>query len=304
MGVSVPATVEATPDLLPAPALRLAAVRELLRPVTLLPVVAIAVFFGFLGAGRVVGGVDLLRLLLAGSLLVVANGLSNVVNGLGDWVEDSVHPVKQDRPTVNGAFDPSALLSVALFGWGAAVVLSVLFLPPIFTVLYLVILAFAYGYSFPPRLKARFPLNMLAIATPRGALGIAAAWVVFGSFWDPRLWLVLAVTVPYVLLANESRNIADREADAYAGVQTVATIWGERASRTVTAVGFLVPAAVALAAWPFYVARDPWLLLTLPLAGAGAVAALRWDGTRVWRLFYVGFGLIAVLFFLPLVAPL
>ena len=151
--------------------------------------------------------------MLAGGLLVVANGLSNLINGLGDWVEDSVHPVKQDRPTVSGAVDPVRILSVAVIGWGAAILVSVLFLPPIFTVLYIVILGFAWMYSYPPRLKARFPANMLAISTPRGALGIAAAWCVLGFFWDPHLWLVLAITVPYVLLANESRNIADREAD-------------------------------------------------------------------------------------------
>lgn len=282
--------------------MRGAALLDLLRPVTLLPVLVIAVFFGYLGAGGLVGGADFLRLLLAGVLLVVANGLSNVVNGLGDWTEDSVHPTKQDRPTVNGSFDPSGLLSVAVFGWGGAVLVSVLFLPVVFTVLYLMVLAFAFAYSFPPRLKARFPANMACISTPRGALGIAAAWCVLGSLWDPRLWLVLAITVPYVLLANESRNIADREADAYAGVQTIATILGEDVSRRVTAAGFAVPAAVVFAFAPAYLFHDPWLAATAPLAAVGIYASLRWEGSRVWRVFYLGFGLIALMFFLPLVS--
>jgi 4-hydroxybenzoate polyprenyltransferase len=302
MVAPVPAAVEAPVVFAVQPGLRLAALRDLLRPVTLAPVLVIALLFGLMGAGRIVAGYDLARLVLAGGLLVVANGLSNVVNGLGDWVEDSVHPTKQDRPTVNGAFDPAGLLSVAVLGWGAAVLVSVLFLPPAFTVLYIVVLGFAYVYSFPPRLKARFPANMLCISTPRGALGIAAAWCVLGSFWDPPLWLVLAVTVPYVLLANESRNIADADADRYAGVRTIATIWGEGTSRLVTAAGFLAPALVVLAGARTYLGADPWLVATVPLAAAGGYAALRWDGVRVWRLFYVGFALVAVLFFLPLVA--
>lgn len=275
-------------------------VMDLLRPVTLIPVLLIAVFFGFLGAGRVVGGVDLLRIIVAGGLLVVANGLSNLVNGLGDWVEDSVHPVKQDRPTVSGAVDPVRILSVAVIGWGAAILVSVLLLPTVFTVLYVVILGFAWMYSYPPRLKARFPANMLAISTPRGALGIAAAWCVLGSFWSPHLWLVLAVTVPYVLFANESRNIADIEADTYAGVKTIATIYGERASRDTTALGFVVPLLIVAAAYPEYLVPDPWLLLTVPLAAVGSYGALRWRGPRVWQLFYAGFGLLAIAFFLPL----
>jgi 4-hydroxybenzoate polyprenyltransferase len=274
---------------------------DLLRPVTLIPVLVIAVFFGFLGAGRIVGGVGLLRIFLAGGLLVVANGVSNMVNGLGDWVEDSVHPVKQDRPTVSGALDPLRVLSVAIIAWGLALFVSVLFLPPTFTLVYIAILGFAWCYSYPPRLKARFPMNMAAIATPRGALGIAAAWCVLGAFWDPHLWAVLAITVPYVLLANESRNIADREADSYAGVRTIATIYGERASRSVTAFGFLVPALLVGIGFRSYVLPDPWLLLTVPIAVVGVFGSMRWDGPRVWKLFYGGFGLIAVAFFLPLV---
>ena len=202
---------------------------------------------------------------------------------------------------MSGAIDPVRILSVAVIGWGAAVLVSVLLLPPTFTVLYIVVLGFAWMYSYPPRLKARFPMNMLAISTPRGALGIAAAWSVLGSISDPHLWLVLVVTVPFVLFANESRNIADREADAYAGVRTIATVYGEEASRDVTALGFVVPAAIVFTAYPLYLLPDPWLALTVPLAVVGVYAALKWEGTRVWRLFYAGFGLIAVAFFLPLV---
>ena len=297
-----PATVDNVVDT-PGLHLHRPVVMDLLRPVTLIPVLLIAVFFGFLGAGRVVGGVDLLRIIVAGGLLVVANGLSNLVNGLGDWVEDSVHPVKQDRPTVSGAVDPVRILSVAVIGWGAAILVSVLLLPVAFTVLYITILGFAFAYSYPPRLKARFPLNQLAISTPRGALGIAAAWCVLGSFWDPHLWLVLSITVPFVLFANESRNISDMEADTYAGVHTIATIYGERASRDVTAVGFVVPAAVVFGLYPYYLLPDPWLALTLPIGVVGTYGALRWEGPKIWKMFYASFGLIAVLFFLPLVLP-
>src|SRR5487761_2128924 len=296
----MPATTNAVADL-PALGFRRPVVLDLLRPITLGPVLIVALLFGFLGAGRIVTGTDFLHLVLAGGLLVVANGFSNICNGLGDWVEDSVHPTKQDRPTVSGAVDPVLLMSVVVIGWGAAVFVSVLFLPAAFTLLYLTVIFFAWTYSYPPRWKARFPFNMLALSAPRGALGIAAAWVVFGSFWDPHLWLVLAVTAPYVFAANESRNISDLEEDRFASVENVATIWGEQASRDVTAMGFVIPAVVVMTAYQSYLVPDPWLILTVPLAAVGVYGALKWDGPRTWKLFYLGLGLIALLFFLPLV---
>jgi 4-hydroxybenzoate polyprenyltransferase len=296
----MPATPTATIDA-PTFDLHFSVISDLFRPVTLVPVLIIAVLFGFLGAGHIVTGPNFWHLLLAGGLLVVANGLSNVANGLGDWVEDSVHPTKQDRPTVSGVIDPTVLMSVVVIGWGAAVFVSVLFLPIAFTLIYIVILGFAWAYSYPPRLKARFPLNMLAISTPRGALGIAAAWVVLGSFWAPELWGVLAVTVPFVLFGNEARNISDMESDRVAGVRTIATIWGESESRDITALGFIAPSIVVTTAYPDYLIHDPWLVMTIPLAIIGAYGALHWDGVKVWKLFYLGFALISVLFFLPLV---
>ncbi len=298
--LSVPA-IPATTVNVPSFNFNLGVVSDLFRPVTLVPVLIIAILFGFLGAGHIVTGPDFLKLLLAGGLLVVANGLSNICNGLGDWIEDSVHPTKQDRPTVSGIIDPTVLMSVVVIGWGAAVFLSVLFLPITFTLIYIVILGFAWMYSYPPRVKARFPLNRRAISTPRGALGIAAAWVVFGSFWSHDLWAILAVTVPYVLFANEARNISDMDSDRIAGVRTIATIWGESDCREVAAVGFLIPALIVFTAFPTYLIHDPWLILTAPLAAIGVYAALHWDGVRVWKLFYLGFALISVLFFLPLV---
>ncbi len=270
---------------------------ELLRPVTLVPVLLIALLFGLLGAGGWPGAYPFLRIVLAGGLLTLLNGVSNFWNQLGDWREDSVHPSKSKRPLVSGRIDPLTAMSVAILVLLASLAISDLLLPLLFTLLYLAVAFFAWTYSYWPRMKARFPLNMLWIGTPRGALGIAAAWVVFGSITAPQLWLILFVTVPFVALGNEARNIADREADASVGVRTIATLWGEARSREVSGLGMAWPAIVAVILLPF--APNYWLFLWIIPAAIGIWAAERWPGEYLWLLWYGLYGLLCLLLVLP-----
>ncbi len=265
----------------------------LFRPVTLAPVLVISFVFGVLGLPGHVDGATAPRLLLAAFLLTVANGGSNILNELSDFEEDAVHPSKQMRPLVSGQFSPTAALSGAVLVWGAALVAAAVFLGPVFSLLYGLILGFAWVYSFPPRLKARFPMNYLAISTPRGAIGIAAAWTVCGSILDPHLWIFLAALVPFVLFANETRNLDDREADLSAGIPTITTIWGGRAGRLFALIGFCAPAGVVLV---LQLGRtDPLAVLTAVPPIAYAIAMRSWSGKRLWLLFYATFGILPFL---------
>jgi 4-hydroxybenzoate polyprenyltransferase len=270
---------------------------KLFRPVTLVPVLLIALLFGLVGAGGWPGPLPFLRIVIAGGLLTALNGISNIWNQLGDWREDSVHPTKAARPLVSGQIDPLMAMSVSVLVLFGSLAVAGMLLPPIFSLLYLAVAFFAWTYSYWPRMKARFPANMLWIGTPRGALGIAAAWVVFGSILDYRLWVILFVTVPFVALGNESRNIADREADAYAGVRNVATLWGEQRSREVAGLGMAWPAIAAVILLIHF--ADYWLLLWILPAAVGIWAVGRWPGERVWLLWYALYGVLCVLLAVP-----
>lgn len=276
---------------------RASAWMELLRPVTLVPVLLIALLFGLMGAGGWPGTYGFLRLILAGGLLTLLNGISNIWNQLGDWKEDSVHPTKSARPLVSGRIEPLTAMSVSFLVLLVSIALSTLFLSQLFTLLFVAIAFFAWTYSYWPRMKARFPLNMLWIGTPRGALGIAAAWVVFGTFTDPRLWIILLITVPFVALGNESRNIADRASDSFAGVRNVATLWGETASREVAGLGMVWPAIVGFALLPFV--PDYWLFLWIIPAGVAIWVIEKWPGERVWLFWYALYGLLCLLLTVP-----
>ncbi len=270
---------------------------ELLRPVTLAPLVLISVLFGLVGAGGWPGTDGFLRILLAGALLTVLNGASNIWNQLSDQTEDGAHATKSRRPIVSGRIDPTVALSVSVLTLLGSVAAAALFLSPTFLILYVTVAFFAWTYSFWPRLKARFGWNAGWLGTPRGGVGIAAAWCVFGSLLDPRLWAVLLVTVPFVTLANESRNIADRDADAFAGVRTLAVVYGAGASRAATVAGFLWPLVAGVALWPRF--PDPWLFLWAAPAAVGAWASVRWPGARAWTLFYGLYGVLCLVLTVP-----
>jgi 4-hydroxybenzoate polyprenyltransferase len=272
----------------------------LVRPVALVPVGIVALLVGFLGAGGIPPWPGVLRLLLFAGVLVGVSLGADTLNQVGDLHQDVLNwqNKKDARPLPSGDVSPINALSTVVTGWFVALVASALFLPAVTTVMLLLVVVASWGYSMPPvRAKDRFPLNLLYLSAPRGAFGIAAAWTVYGSIWDPRLLDLVVVLVPFILLAQSSKDIGDREADMLAGTQTVATLWGDSAARGVTMVGLWWPVLAVgfLGMWRW----DPWLLLLAVPGAIGLWGCPRWPAQRVWALFYATLGLVAVLAALP-----
>jgi 4-hydroxybenzoate polyprenyltransferase len=267
----------------------------LARPKTLIPLLVIGVVFGLAGAHQ--AGIKpsmavLLHVLLAAWLLTVANFSSNVINEIADAPQDRIHPEKRNRPIVSGQLDPQKWLSIAIIAWGLCTMAALLFLPRLFSILYVAVLGFAWVYSFWPRFKRTFPMNYAVISTPRGALGIAAAWVVYGALGSYALWTILAVTVPYVLLTNETRNIDDAESDRMDGVRTVTVMMGERAGRIMSGAGFVYP-SLALLFLGLY-GRFPWLILLVFPPLFVLTRLFRWRGRQLWTAFYGYYAVLAL----------
>lgn len=273
---------------------------RLFRPVTLAPVLVIAVVFGLMGLGHTPTGDQWWHILLAGILLVVANGCSNLVNQTSpmDLTADRENVRTRNRPVASGELEQFTVLSVAVIGWLSSIVVAALFLPAMFVVVDGLVLLFAWVYSWPPYTKKYLGVNMVALATPRGGLGIAAAWVVYGSILSPTLWMMLALTVPLVTFGNSAKDIEDVVGDRKAGIETLATRWGEGAARLSTVLGVVWPMVVVLA-WHMYIA-NPWLLLyAIPMA-VTMVGSLRWRGEKLWsRGFYGTYAMLALLLGTP-----
>lgn len=277
---------------------------RLFRPITLGPLLILAFGFGWMGLRSTgVTGLSIsefLILVLSAGLLTVSNGASNICDQVGGIEEDALHPKKRFRPIASGHLDPQTMLFVAMIIWLSALIVSIALLPSTFSILYAAIIVFALAYSMPPkfRLKRYFFVSNLVISTPRGALGIAAAWSVYGSVHSPELWSIVTVTAPFVFLANSSKDIDDVEADASVGIRNFATVWGPRAARLIAWMGFLWPLVpvFGLSMWEW----DRFLLLAPVVPVLGTVAYFRFSGEAMWKTFYGCYAILGILFALSL----
>ena len=271
---------------------------RLVRPVAVVPVFVVALMMSLIAAGAHPGAAAFARGILAAAILSAVTVVGDTLNQVSDVAEDAVHPTKQDRVVPGGEVSPFRTTAYCVLAWLVAVVIGLLLLTPTFVFLLVLVLIFVWLYTFG-RWKERLGLNQLALSTPRGALGFAAAWSVNGPIIAHGLWVVLAVTVPYVLMANEVRNLGDdREADLSAGVQNITTVWGEGAGRAVTLAGLLWPVLPLLSLGLYRSNPGAWLLAVPGIAGI--VGYRRWPPFRLWAVFYAGLGLIPVVFALGL----
>jgi 4-hydroxybenzoate polyprenyltransferase len=270
----------------------------LIRPVALIPVAIVGVLYAIIGHGGVPAWPGSLRLLFIGALLAATSLGADAANQIGDIDADTVNPRTEMRPFAKGDLSLLDGLSYTLIGWGLVLILALLVLPVVSVLLILVVMGWAWCYSFPPRLKDKLGWNSIAIATPRGAIGIAAAFTAGGgSFFSPLLWEVLAVTVVFVLAGNEVRNLQDLEYDRASGSSTFSVVLGERAGRLLTLVGFLSPLPIVLGLGLEH--ATPWLWLTALYPVVGLYGYWKLDGKRWWTVYYLLFALIGVLFALP-----
>lgn len=271
---------------------------EFVRPVAIVPVFVIALLVGLMGSGGYAGPFALAQTFLAAGILTTATVVGDSLNQVTDLEEDSVHPTKQDRPVPRGEVSPFRVTAIGVLVWLLLVVIALVFLPNLFALALVLILVFVWLYDFL-RWKEKLGLNQLALSTPRGGIGFAAAWVVHGSLYSPILWAMLSVSVPYVLLANEARNIGpDRDADLAAGVQNITTVFGEERARLVVLAGLLWPVVPLLALGLWHSNPFAWILLAPGLVGLWGYRRL--VPGALWRVFYVGLALIPLAFALGL----
>lgn len=253
---------------------------QLFRPGTLLAPVLGGLGFTWYGAYRYGKFPELWVLFLVPFLLACLNGVSNLWNQVFDIGIDRInHP---DRPLPSGKADPYTTMvlggAVALGSLGLSTELG----HPGFTYVMLGILVAAWAYSAPPmRLKRHLWLAPLAIATPRGALGLTAAYLVYGHVDLHIAGIALAVAL-FVYWGNLTKDIPDVAGDKAGGMRTFAVLYGEKTCATLALAGMGLGTSL-LAVLGHYGALLALLhFLAWPL----------YRGPRgPWRFFYVQFGL-------------
>jgi len=169
-----------------------------------------------------------------------------------------------------------------------------------FTTIVYTILFFTWVYSAPPlRLKRHMVLNNLAIATPRGALGILAPYTIFGNPLDPEILVAAVGFAIFVFGANISKDFRDEQVDKTFGVRNFVTAYGsDSAAKIMTP--FLYLPIIILAV------MRPVVLLALPISVLLHYIVVGRRDLRAkisWHLFYVEMGILMLLYTVPSLVP-
>ena len=182
---------------------------------------------------------NFLILALVMFIMAVTNASGNVINELFDKDIDRIS--KPYRPYVSGkvSFENANTFAVMLFGLG--IVLAFL-INVYFGILVAIIQFFAWNYSAPPlRFKKRFVWGNLAIATPRGALGVFAAYVALSTHISWAIVILSSALAFYVFFGNTTKDFFDYEADKLNGIRNFVTVFGIKRSALLSIAGFYIP---------------------------------------------------------------
>ena len=262
---------------------------KLSRPFTLMAPAVGGLLFSYIAFLHSPG--PIYKIPLTVLILVFANYASNVINQVYDREIDMINkpyrPIPAGEISVDEASSLAILLTIATIGLAYALIGS------LFGTLLSIILAFAWMYSAPPlRLRSRLLLSNLALATPRGALGILTAYSAYANPFENHGLLLLALGMAiYVFGGNTFKDIPDEEGDRRCGVRNFVTVYGRRKA-------IQISLACVILSYPFILASLDNPLFSIPFAAI--IIAMVFFGIRhpdlrtktentvLWTLFYLG----------------
>ncbi|MCD6137147.1 MAG: UbiA family prenyltransferase [Deltaproteobacteria bacterium] len=263
------------------------AVIRLSRPFTLLAPAAGGLLFSYLGYLDNPG--NPIKIILTPLILVLANYTSNVINQIYDREIDKIN--KPYRPIPAGEITVDEANSLAIILTLTTLTLAYTLINKLFGILLTIILLFAWIYSAPPlRLRARLFWGNLAIATPRGGLGIITAYSSYANPLNNTSLLIFALGMAiYVFGANTFKDFPDEKGDKICGVRNFVTVYGReyamRIAQIITIISYLVfirvidilimlPSIALLVAMQYYAEKNPEL-------------KTKTENTIMWTLFYI-----------------
>jgi len=269
---------------------KLKAALKLSRPFTLLAPAVGGLLFSCLGYLSNPG--PIYKIFATSLILVFANYTSNVINQIYDREIDRINkphrPIPSGEITVDEASSLAIFLTILTIGMGYALIGT------LFGIFLSVIMAFAWMYSAPPlRLRAKLFWSNLAIATPRGALGILAAYSAYANPFVNTTLLAFALAMAmYVFGGNTFKDLPDEPGDKAMGVRNFVTVYGREAAMVIayTFIAFSTPfmyIALSQDLSNFF----PFLCVIIAMLLFGAKRPnlkTKTENTILWMLFYLG----------------
>jgi 4-hydroxybenzoate polyprenyltransferase len=183
------------------------------------------------------------------------------------------------------------------------VILATVFFGTTYVLSLSVIMFFAWLYNCPPaRMKTRYVWSNVAIAAPRGGLGITCAYSAFASPFNPVMYVAIFYFALYVFGTNTLKDFADAEYDKKYGVSNFVTVLGQEKAVTIVGIFLVVP-------WFFLLAAGAFVGISnanfIPLLFSGGMVYLLLSGidrksvegnSMLWVLFYLQFTLMMLIF--------
>jgi 4-hydroxybenzoate polyprenyltransferase len=221
-----------------------------------------------------------LQTILVTICFALSNAGSNQLNAWSDYREDGI--TKSSRPVPSGLIDRDVVVGAVGITLGFSVLIAGLISGMFFIIISAILLS-SWLYSAPPfRVKRRLHFNQLAIATPRGALGVLAAWSVVGSILDPPILALAFILAVLTFGANASKDIGDIDGDRAAGVRNWATEYGPRTTLIMVSVFTMLAGIYALVFVSLGLLPQGMIIFGFA-AGAGGVAILGMKRDAVWK---------------------
>lgn len=204
---------------------------------------------------------------------MLGTGAGNAVNDYYDAEIDAVNNPERPIPSGRLSRRGAALLAAAFFA--AALVPTVVFLPPLAIVIGVVNLVLLVGYS--SHLKRTPLLGNVAVAYLTGSAFLFGGAAVEGVEFTFVLFALAALTN----LGREIvKDIEDMEGDAAEGARTLPVIWGER--RALAVASAAVAVGVVLSPLPYFVFEEFGVAYIVAVAAADIVFV---EGTRrSWKM--------------------
>lgn len=281
---------------------------KLLRPVTLVAPMLGGIFFGLMAIRQnniSVNAETLSSLFISCFILAMANATSNIFNQIFDRELDSLHPQKRKRPIPSGQLTLDEGISLGIILMIATLSLAFYKFGTFYGGTLAIILAFSWMYSSPPlRLKKRLVLSNLAIATPRGGLGIITAYSAFGNpLTDWKVLLAGLCFGIYVFGANTFKDFADYEADKRMGIRNFVTVYGKNKASKLIAPFLFVPFLILSIINITELSLISISLVMLYLMRKGIYPEMegKFENSLLWYLFYWQFSLMIILYTLPFI---
>lgn len=283
---------------------------QLFRPLTLLAPAIGGVFFGLMGIKA--AGLSLMNtfplLILSGIILAMANASSNILNQVFDAEIDLAHPEKRKRPIPSGKVGKENAMSLAVFLMVTVIASSLVFFGLTYGLTLTIIMLFAWMYNCSPlRLKTRLFWSNVAIAAPRGGMGITCAYSAFASPYNPVIYVAIIYFALYVFGTNTLKDLTDEPYDKICGVRNFVTVWGKDKASLFIGFFTIIPFMFLLIAMQFV---DISMISMAPLILSGGIvyfliqAADRKsiEGNSIlWVIFYLQFSLMMITFALPFI---